>query len=171
MEVSHEDVKSLCNQSAFSRSSDFDLLGELEWEGVFEVMADESPRCSSDVSDGSLSFDLFSGNSDGSSTDVSSDSVIEMLHELWFRSSNVRTDGSSSSSSEGKLSQDEIDDLDRVNRPSIGSKWHAHGACMPCLFFASRTGCAKGRSCRFCHMSHLKSVVQRQFPCNCKLSL
>ncbi|CAK9044031.1 unnamed protein product [Durusdinium trenchii] len=38
---------------------------------------------------------------------------------------------------------------------------HNDGTCEPCLFFTSKRGCANGRSCGFCHLSHVARSAPR----------
>ncbi|CAK9046471.1 unnamed protein product, partial [Durusdinium trenchii] len=38
---------------------------------------------------------------------------------------------------------------------------HRSGACQPCVFFASRRGCAAGPTCGFCHLAHSKKAIHR----------
>lgn len=42
---------------------------------------------------------------------------------------------------------------------SEGSRFHASGTCTPCKFLTSKKGCARGTSCTFCHLAHLKKVT------------
>lgn len=42
--------------------------------------------------------------------------------------------------------------------PTVGSLWHAEGACRPCF---SKSGCHFGRSCKYCHMDHAKRKKDR----------
>jgi len=46
---------------------------------------------------------------------------------------------------------------------SIGSAGHYDGTCKPC-YFVSRSGCTKGKDCRYCHLPHSKSS-RRPKPC------
>ncbi|CAK9061415.1 unnamed protein product [Durusdinium trenchii] len=44
---------------------------------------------------------------------------------------------------------------------SKGSAGHDRGACRPCHYFHSRTGCANGDQCLFCHLKHAKRSRMR----------
>lgn len=46
---------------------------------------------------------------------------------------------------------------------SLGSTGHYDGTCKPC-YFVSRSGCTKGKDCRYCHLPHSKSS-RRPKPC------
>jgi len=37
-----------------------------------------------------------------------------------------------------------------------GSAGHTQGMCRPCHYFYSRSGCANGENCHFCHLRHTK---------------
>jgi len=41
--------------------------------------------------------------------------------------------------------------------PSLGSAAHHMGNCRPCHYSASKSGCAKGARCTFCHFKHVRS--------------
>lgn len=56
-------------------------------------------------------------------------------------------------------------------RPSKGSAGHDKGNCRPCHYFHSRTGCANGDQCSFCHLKHPKRSrvrIPKQYRQQCR---
>ncbi|CAJ1333820.1 unnamed protein product [Effrenium voratum] len=54
---------------------------------------------------------------------------------------------------------------------SKGSAGHAKGTCRPCHYFHSRTGCANGDQCMFCHLKHPKRSrvrIPKQYRQQCR---
>ncbi|CAJ1412795.1 unnamed protein product, partial [Effrenium voratum] len=54
----------------------------------------------------------------------------------------------------------EVKDLP-LDVPTVGSLGHSNGNCKPCFYMFSKTGCNFGRSCRYCHLDHVKRKKDR----------
>eukprot|EP00930_Biecheleria_cincta_P067864 TRINITY_DN5479_c1_g1_i1.p1 TRINITY_DN5479_c1_g1~~TRINITY_DN5479_c1_g1_i1.p1 ORF type:complete len:306 (+),score=72.16 TRINITY_DN5479_c1_g1_i1:54-920(+) len=61
-----------------------------------------------------------------------------------------------------------FEEMEGAGTWSKGAAQHAEGLCRPCHYVNTKTGCANGESCSFCHLQHPKRVRPR--PCKSKRS-
>lgn len=62
----------------------------------------------------------------------------------------------------------EEEEMEGAGTWSAGAVQHADGLCKPCHYVYTKTGCANGEACSFCHLRHPKRVRPR--PCKSKRS-
>eukprot|EP00435_Cladocopium_sp_Y103_P052020 s632_g16.t1 len=78
---------------------------------------------------------------------------------------------SASASSSGQAAPAAAEGRVKEGHPSKGSIGHDKGNCRPCHYFHSRTGCANGDQCNFCHLKHPKRSrvrIPKQYRQQCR---
>ncbi|CAL1171855.1 unnamed protein product [Cladocopium goreaui] len=76
-----------------------------------------------------------------------------------------------SASSSGQAAPVAAEGRVKEGHPSKGSVGHDKGNCRPCHYFHSRTGCANGDQCNFCHLKHPKRSrvrIPKQYRQQCR---
>merc|ERR1719503_391663 len=70
------------------------------------------------------------------------------------------TESTRDGSSQG-LPNDDVEEDEGEELPSIGSAGHKDGLCRPCHYAPTKRGCSMGSVCDFCHFPHQKRSKKR----------